>query len=99
MIFLFINYLLYFSWAIILASNPISLINLYKKMSIDELIINRIQTTMYVWGLSNNLNNNYDKSEKMHLKDVKRLLIYGVNFVLFYSYFFYEYIEITKVIF
>ena len=95
MITVLINFLLYFCWAIILASNPISLFNLYKKLNNNELINNRIETTRYVWGLSNDLNNNYEQSEKMHLRDVKKLLLYGVNFILFYSYFFYEYIEIT----
>ena len=95
MIYILINTFLYFCWAIILAANPLSLFNLYKKLDNSYLNNNRIETTKYVWGFGNTLNDNYEKSEKIHLKDVKKLLIYIVNSVIFYSYFFYEYVNIT----
>ena len=66
-------YLYTFCFSIIAVGNPIVLKLLYKFTGENELYELRIDTTKYVWGINNNISEQFNREERLHFLDVRKL--------------------------
>lgn len=84
---LMLSLLQIFCFSIIFVGNPLTLRLFYYFMDQKNLLLNRIQTTDFIWSIDT-LPNIYNKREINHFIDVKKIFQKFITLTLFSTFFF-----------